>query len=186
MNDEWDEMIAPYGNHLSTGDELITDEDFNAQAAAIGKLVNVKSEKQAKRMDTQRVGKNSEARAKRVLVKMGFEDVRKMSTKFNGRWSVKARADFAGVWAADGRDMLCEVKHTKKPRLLYSALRKHQSKNLTDLARRNGIALLIWTYEKEKLVMKWPVDGFVSGTSIKIEQARDLSIWDGKTRWNGE
>lgn len=172
--DEWERDIVPHGNHLPITEE-ITVEDFNAQYAALTGV----NKPPSKRADTQRIGRNSEARAKRLLIKMGFEDVRKMSTKFNGTYAVRARADFAGVWPDTGQDMLCEVKHTKEPKLGCPALRKHQTKNLSNLARRGGIALLIWTYEKEKIVMRWGVDGidgFVKGAPLTIERARELHI----------
>lgn len=194
MNDDgWDDIDA-HGNQLPIDDKPVIKKRYGVinppawgdeipLADTLAAINGAKKAKQKKRKDTQRIGKNSEARARRVLERMGFERVKKLSTKFNGTWAVKADADFEGVWPENGKDMLCEVKHTEKPRLLYSALRKHQSKNLSNLARRNGYAFLIWTYEKEKLVMRWGVDGidgFVPGTSLKIERARELSIVGGQ------
>lgn len=201
MGDEWDEL-SKHGRpvHLYTNDEDAVEDmvvvkmprvgiqslawgDEIPLADTLAAINGARETKRKKRKDTQRIGRNSENRAKGLLKRMGFKDVQKLSTKWNGEYSVRAAADFKGIWPKTGQDMLCEVKHTEKPRLLFSALRKHQTKNLTKLARRNGIALLIWTYEKEKLCMRWGVDGidgFVSGTSLKIEQARELSIVGGQ------
>jgi hypothetical protein len=174
--DDWQRNIMPYGNDLPIDDSQPDDFTLTDQMAAIKTTAAVKSERARKRKDTQRIGKNSEARAKRVLEKMGFKNVRKMSTKWNGTFSVRARADFAGVEPVSGRDMLCEVKHTQEPKLSWSALRKHQTKNLDKLKANNGIPLLIWTYEKEKIVMDWPVEGFCKGSPLTIERARELDM----------
>jgi len=76
----------------------------------------------------------------------------------------------------NGIGVLVETKTVSGDRLVYSKLRDHQPGALSRWAEAGGIALLVWVSDYGVFVMRWPVPGFMPGTSIGIDRARELDI----------
>lgn len=78
--------------------------------------------------------------------------------------------DYHGLY--NGRGVRVEVKtHTGSDRLRHSALRAGQAESLSEFNDDGGIALLAWVTSEGVAIMRWPIDGFVSGTSLALERA---------------
>lgn len=86
----------------------------------------------------------------------------------------KVSGDFKAM-TPGGRTVIVEVK-ARPERLQYGDLERHQVDALTSYHSHGGIALLIWRHEKGIAVMRWPVFGFVAGTSISIDHATTLNL----------
>ena len=84
--------------------------------------------------------------------------------------------DFSGI-LPDGTAVLVETKK-RSDKLVYSALENHQVQALNDHAEHNGLSLLVWVSDDDVYVMRWPIDGFESGTSLDAEQAQ-AAAWEG-------
>lgn len=72
----------------------------------------------------------------------------------------------------NGRSVLAEVK-SYDDKLPHSAVKEHQREALLEHASNKGLSLLVWVDRGNCYVMRWPVPGFVYGTSLKPAQAEE-------------
>lgn len=134
----------------------------------------------------QKKGSEGEAIARRAMSNYGYTFIWPIATPYiitrdrNGRViGAAAKEQVAGDLRAlydGGISVLAEVKDHDGPRLTYSTLERHQHEALTEHDRLGGISLLIWIHQKEAYIMRYPIDGFVPRTSIKIEDADSLRL----------
>ena len=85
----------------------------------------------------------------------------------------KVSGDHRGI-IGNGISVLAETKTILDRNLRYSDLREHQPARLSEHADHGGISLLVWVADTSTYVMRWPIDGFVPGTSITPELAEEL------------
>ena len=85
----------------------------------------------------------------------------------------KVSGDHRGIIGA-GISVLAETKTILDRNLRYSDLREHQPARLSEHADLGGISLLVWVEDTGTYVMRWPIEGFVPGTSITPELAEQL------------
>lgn len=85
----------------------------------------------------------------------------------------KVSGDHRGL-IGKGISVLAETKTILDRNLRYSDLREHQPMRLSEHVGYGGISLLVWVHGTGAYVMKWPVAGFESGTSITHERAQGL------------
>ena len=127
-------------------------------------------------------GKSGEKIAHEALERLGYKCVCPIATPcvFNSGQRkmvpvAKVTGDFHAV-GPEGVAVLAEVKTTDSDKLRYSFLGEHQREDLDRHDMAGGIALLIWVHENVPHVLEWPVIGFKSRTSLKIEDAKRLNI----------
>lgn len=141
---------------------------------------------------SQRRGKLSEAAARELLGWMGGRMIQKIATPVRLRppKSVRARKEFfsrviydtkvkGDIWGIEpetGRSILAESKERTADRLMFSDLQKHQVEALDEHSDCNGLTYLIWLHPSDVYVMRWPIQGFVPGTSLSVEQARAIKV----------
>lgn len=86
-------------------------------------------------------------------------------------FSKTVKGDRWGVDPDTGRSILAEVKTYAADRLAYSVLKPHQIAALNEHAACNGLTYLVWVHPTDIFVLRWPIPGFQSGTSISLGQA---------------
>jgi len=92
-------------------------------------------------------------------------------------WDELVSGDHRGVMP-DGTSVLVETKAIHDHNLRFSNLRHHQPGRLSDHAEI-AISLLVWVHSPDVYVLRWPVNGFIAGTSIRPDEAEDI---DRQTR----
>lgn len=90
----------------------------------------------------------------------------------------KIEGDFRGI-LPNGRSVLIEVKRRNTKTLSFSALANHQIARLDQHSELNGLSLLVWIRENDLFglsayIMKWPIVGFESGSTISVSKADAL------------
>lgn len=139
---------------------------------------------------SQAYGSTGEDIAVLALCGMGVEMVEHIATPFATvarnkegwiriRYKEKVSGDIIGVMPG-GRRVLAEVKTVNDDRLVFSRLQSHQVEALDRNHELGAISLLIVVHPYGHHVMRWPIEGFKSGTSLRVEDAH-LHEWDGKT-----
>lgn len=87
----------------------------------------------------------------------------------------KVSGDHRGL-IGNGISVLAETKTILDRNLRYSDLREHQPGRLSEHTNYGGISLLVWVHGTGAYVMRWPIEGFETGTSITHEQAQRLDV----------
>ena len=135
----------------------------------------------------QQIGKQGQEMAEAALRRLGVEMVEKIGTPvhltpvengsgtFHVIYGEKVSGDHRGILPG-GRSVLAETKTILDRNLRYSDLREHQPGRLSEHAEHGGLSLLVWVHESGVYILKWPIDGFVNGKSIKAAQAEKLSM----------
>ena len=160
---EWNDMQA----------DIDRGRDVNAELRALRQMTRPPAKKSRVGRARQKQGADSENLARRALERMGFVHVKRVKTYYsrNGRYAIKAEADFRAIESGTGRYVLAEVKDITGGTLPFSRIQKHQRGNLNTVHEAGGVALLIITHDKETAVLRWPVEGFEPRTSIKWADA---------------
>ena len=138
--------------------------------------------------DEQRIGKQGQNMAAAALLRIGIKMVEEIGTPvklipasaqrrdvFRVVFGEKVSGDHRGILYG-GISVLAETKTILDRNLRYSDLREHQPGRLTAHTTFGGVSLLVWVHNTGIYIMKWPVDGFVSGKSITIEKAQKLNV----------
>lgn len=125
---------------------------------------------------SQKVGKNAEEAVRLALQTAGYRMIERVATPWTvtfqgGRPKAafptsKVSGDFRAIEPGTGRSVLVEVK-CRSGRLRWSDLRPHQRQTLDEHHRLGGISILAWVTEDEVRLLRWPVEGFGPGRSLK-------------------
>lgn len=138
--------------------------------------------------EQQLVGKHGQNLAASSMSQIGIEMVEQIGTPvkltpasstrkdiFRVAFGEKVSGDHRGILYG-GISVLAETKTILDRNLRYSDLREHQPGRLSAHATFGGVSLLVWVHNSGVYIMRWPIEGFVSGKSISIELARELNI----------
>jgi hypothetical protein len=90
-------------------------------------------------------------------------------------WSEPVAGDHRGILPG-GRSVLAETKTILDRNLQYSDLRPHQPGCLSRHADLGGLSLLVWVHSTGIYVMRWPIEGFQTRTSITPEKAASIAL----------
>ena len=136
----------------------------------------------------QVIGRHGEDIARNALHQAGVEMVEKIGTPvllspvlsnkpnvFHVAWGEKVSGDHRGLLYG-GQSVLAETKTILDRNLRYSDLREHQPERLRIHAEFGGLSLLVWVHSTGVYVMKFPIAGFVPGTSLAPHQAEALNV----------
>jgi len=138
----------------------------------------------------QKMGAEGEDVAAAALRACGIRMVEQIATPFaitakrEGGWvrikrKAKVSGDRRGVMGdGSGRRVLAEVKSTGSDRIKWSRLRDNQVRALDENNRLGAVSLLVVVFNSVAFVLRWPVDGFGPGTSIRVEHVTE-HVWDG-------
>jgi hypothetical protein len=142
--------------------------------------------------EEQQIGKHGQNMAASALSRIGIEMVEEIGTPvklipasaqrrdvFRVVFGEKVSGDHRGILHG-GISVLAETKTILDRNLRYSDLREHQPGRLTGHTKLGGVSLLVWVHNTGIYIMRWPVEGFVSGKSITVEMAQKLNIEDMK------
>jgi hypothetical protein len=134
----------------------------------------------------QRVGQHGQKTARSVLSgRCGIYMVEPIATPaiylpvnlkqniFRVIFGEKVSGDHTGI-VGNGIFVKAETKTVLEGNLTWSHLRDHQPGKLTEHAEHGGISLLVWVYDDDAWVMRWPIEGFGPGKSISRERAQEL------------
>ena len=141
---------------------------------------------------SQSIGASGEEITEYLLRQYDIQMLEQITTPFAiigtrpGGWIRMARkkkvsGDWRGVMGdGSGRRVLAEVKATGKRngRIAWSRLKDHQVHALDKNNRMGAVSLLVVVFGGDGYVLRWPVDGFLPGTSLDRDTAVGL-VWDG-------
>lgn len=139
----------------------------------------------------QKLGEQGEAIARTMLASAGVQDVERIHTGWKVTWEVKGgkrvvkdafplekvSGDFIGIM--NGLKVLVECKATEEDRVVHSKLEKHQVENLDRTVAHGGVGFLFVMIKGDPFLLRWPVEGFVAGTSIVLTKGK-LVLRGGK------
>lgn len=104
-------------------------------------------------------------------IEVGWGISRDAHGRISKAWPLaKVSGDYRAI-TPQGQSVLVEVKSIDD-RLQFSRIRPHQRQALDTHTNCGGLSLLAWVHDGHVSIMWWPVEGFVKGTSLKAEQAR--------------
>ena len=125
---------------------------------------------------SQRLGKRAEEAVRLALQAAGFRMIERVATPWTVTFhrgrpkaafpTAKVSGDFRAVEPGTGRSVLVEVK-CRSGRLRWSDLRPHQRQALDEHHRLGGISILAWVTGWEVRLLRWPVEEFGPGKSLK-------------------
>jgi hypothetical protein len=132
------------------------------------------------------IGDHGQQLAASALSSLGVEMVEQIGTPvkviparergtYRVIWAEAVSGDHRGILPG-GRSVLAETKTILERNLRYSDLREHQPGRLSAHSAWGGLTLLVWVHSSGVYVMRWPIDGFVPGTSLTPEQADRIAI----------
>lgn len=136
--------------------------------------------------NNQAKGADGEAVAHRAMHNLGLQFIQPISTPYlitrgrNGNVisatpKMKVTGDLSAV-GPNGVSVLAEVKRFDEDKLIYSRLENHQHEDLLKHHGCGGISLLIWVYQRQAIIMRYPITGFHPRTSIHIDDAKLLAL----------
>lgn len=139
----------------------------------------------------QKLGEQGEAIARTMLAAAGVQDVERIHTGWKVTWEAKGgkrvvksafplekvSGDFIGIMG--GLKVLVECKATEEDRVIHSKLEKHQVENLDRTVAHGGVGFLFVMIKGDPFLLRWPVEGFTTGTSIVLAKGK-LVLRGGK------
>lgn len=148
-----------------------------------------------KQLLSKAIGNTGEEIARLQLRALGIELVEKVATPvklkpyydhirgavvpgvFYVEYAEKVSGDVRGVLPG-GISVHCEVKVKDEDKIKNSVIKKHQRAWLDNHAAIGGLSLFVWVCFHEVFILRWPIEGFVPGTTLSVERARELQIYE--------
>lgn len=143
-----------------------------------------KGYKRAMAKFSQAKGECGEEFFKPILTRMGLRMAKKIHTPYKLLYFgkllksafplEKVEGDIRGILDG-GRSVLAECKFYDE-KLLFSCLKAHQFRALGEHYVHGGLSLLCWRWNNGHSIMRWPVPGFLPGTSLSTVRALELHV----------